>query len=101
MHCVNDQPPSCPLVQSLEAWLRALPLTADQTEALEQHKLLCEYVHAADPRVLGNGCRNVPHIVNVMATVMVGADGGGDEDQLADEETLYVNMHTTPALLFA
>ncbi len=62
-----------------ELWLSQLPLREDEAEAKLAHAQLCSHVEANDPRVCGEGGRNLGRVTTIFAQVLVGGLGGGDQ----------------------
>ena len=61
--------------QLVELWVGSLPITADTEEAKEVHQQLAQWVAGKDPRVLGDGNKNLQKILEVYVKVL----GSGTE----------------------
>ncbi|KAA0161047.1 hypothetical protein FNF28_05195 [Cafeteria roenbergensis] len=88
------------------AWVKALPIRSDETEAFYCHALLAEQVEKGNPFILGEGGSNLPDIVRVCGEVFASAaaasgDGAGSaeasagEDDEDDEEEEPITMAST------
>jgi hypothetical protein len=59
-------PPS----QAASLWLRGLPLRADEQEAKQAHRQLCDAVESGDTAVTGDNYSNLPHLLRIFAEVL-------------------------------
>ena len=53
-----------------DAWLKGLPLTADETEAKSAHHQLCNAIDTMDADIVGHQMIRLPEIVRVLAAVL-------------------------------
>jgi len=81
--------PGVDAARALGVWLANLPFVEDEMEARVSYDMLCEFVEANNPHIVGAGGCNLPRVVNVMATALVGVEGGDGEDAV-NAETLCV-----------
>lgn len=68
--CQHQSQASFDSAQVLSVWLRHLPIREDKAEAKVVHAHLCQLIKSSDPRVLGPGNQNLPHIVGVLLEVL-------------------------------
>ena len=87
-----------PLPQSvaaiMSAWVHYLPCEDDQIEARKIHDLLANFVQANNPYILGEGARNLPIILGIIAAIFA----RDDWEEVCSKETknkfitIFTNM---------
>lgn len=74
----------------LTTWLANLPLSEDEMEAEASYSLLCDFVGEGHPHIMGANGANVPRIVNVMATALIGVEGGDGSETVSRDTCLKI-----------